>query len=954
MFRFRAGLVCLAAAATLLGARAAAVSPSPFDEAERTIVSSPGSAAEYAVPPGERVVDLESSPGGGEVAVLLGSQRGTASRLLVWKPGTAPSEIWRPPAGVSVKSMTWHPEVRALFVLSVSGNESRILRLEPGNPAWTAKVIHRSKAALRRLVAGPRPFIVELQPEPKWKVERRYRLFFGRATLNGKWAIHTVSELGEAEYEVIGPEKATPERARKEGDGGPSGETDVRSALPLGFHPGGHLLLWEDGERSFHSKLYLEDAWGASKLLWGGAVSGGTVTALPNGLGVLHWKPGTPGAVAMFRGGKERVPLAAAWTFTSTPSLMPDGKGIVGVTRSGAEGPGGSETLRFVPAAMPLADVVDAWMFAEGSDDLSLLDAKGGLFRRVGGEQLYEFYDSEMYRCGGYSSTTPTRPYLVTTDVLWEVWAAAYEGLFILRERESAIPAFWALVDAAADELARTDPASSWAKLFAAARASREKGTRDEEAGRIRAHAGTAFSTALGEPFDYAELTPRGHYAGKPAAAGYFAAMRYLTAAGAKVEDASPLGRLPAGVRAKAAAWIAVYEPFLAPPRAPEALRPSSPPRSWVREPVTRPALFPLSWGFDNETLYSTVFHPAWPAAEQVRGAAGPRLVPSGLDVAAAFGSRLARTLLQAEVAKYPPLGGALDRLAARRPAPGKGPSLYERWLEALGDQWADEALANADAGTREVWGVKRLQTGLASWATLRHATVLVNERSAAECGEAGFEELVMRPPRGHVEADPGTFEAIASLFDAARTLVESSPVLAGNVPEDDPNGTRRPEPLREGLLRRLREAAARARGFGTMAAKELRGEPLTAKEYEEILTVARAAEHDFLVFKSLASPVLALSHPDPMPKVVDVAGGGGVPLLLAAVGSPLEFDLAVPFFGRRQVVKGAVYGYHELSSLAPMSDEEWRRRAGREPLAAWAEPFVVKTLLTCPPKSPF
>ncbi|HEX7580672.1 MAG TPA: DUF3160 domain-containing protein, partial [Thermoanaerobaculia bacterium] len=156
------------------------------------------------------------------------------------------------------------------------------------------------------------------------------------------------------------------------------------------------------------------------------------------------------------------------------------------------------------------------------------------------------------------------------------------------------------------------------------------------------------------------------------------------------------------------------------------------------------------------------------------------------------------------------------------------------------------------------------------------------------------------------------------------------------------------------GLLKRLRETAAKARSFGAMAAKELRGEALTAKEYEQILYVARAAEHDFLVFKSLASPTLALSQPDPMPKVADVAGGGAVPLLLAAVGAPLEFDLVVPFFGRRQVVKGAVYAYHELTSRAPMTDEEWRKRAGSEPLVKWAQPYVARTLLTCPPKSPF
>ena len=371
-----------------------------------------------------------------------------------------------------------------------------------------------------------------------------------------------------------------------------------------------------------------------------------------------------------------------------------------------------------------------------------------------------------------------------------------------------------------------------------------------------------------------------------------------------------------------------------------------------MREPGKSPVLFPLAWGFDNEVLDATVFHPTRPPAERVEGRSGPRLVPSGLDVAAAFGSQLARTLLASEMEKDPPLRTALDALVARRPP--AGPSLTERWLEALGTQWADAPLADVPAATRPLWGAKRLQTGLASWATLRHATVLVNERSVAECGEGGFEELAMRPPRGAVEGDPKTFEAIASLFDAAATLVRSAPGLDGRLPEDDPNGDRPREPLKQGLLKRLGKAAGEARAFALMAERERKGEPLSAADYERILHVGRAAEHDFLVFKSLASETLALSRPEPMPKVADVAGGGAVPMLHAAVGAPLEWDLVVPFFGRRQVVKGSAYAYHETVTASPLTDEEWRKRAASAPLPAWVEPYVAKALLPCPPASPF
>jgi len=59
--------------------------------------------------------------------------------------------------------------------------------------------------------------------------------------------------------------------------------------------------------------------------------------------------------------------------------------------------------------------------------------------------------------------------------------------------------------------------------------------------------------------------------------------------------------------------------------------------------------------------------------------------------------------------------------------------------------QWAKD-VTFPGAPDSPLWKAKRLQTGLASWATLRHATVLVNERSEAEAGEGGFEELVTQP----------------------------------------------------------------------------------------------------------------------------------------------------------------------------------------------------------------
>jgi hypothetical protein len=262
----------------------------------------------------------------------------------------------------------------------------------------------------------------------------------------------------------------------------------------------------------------------------------------------------------------------------------------------------------------------------------------------------------------------------------------------------------------------------------------------------------------------------------------------------------------------------------------------------------------------------------------------------------------------------------------------------------------------------------------------LRHATVLVNERTTAECGEGGFEAIVLRPPRGYVEPDPKTFEAIASLFDQMELVVAKSANFTGDLPQDpsetaDSSGDDTAQPLQAGIIRRLQTTASKARLFESMAQKELQNQPLSDADYDEILHVGAVAEHDFLVYNSLASADLALSTPNPIMKIADVAGGGEVPYLEAAVGRPLEWDQVVPYFGRREIVKGSVYSYYEFPSPAPLTDLAWAGKpanpeadlvhpspadkavSGKVDLQAhpaWVSPFISRESLACPAEPPF
>jgi hypothetical protein len=621
-----------------------------------------------------------------------------------------------------------------------------------------------------------------------------------------------------------------------------------------------------------------------------------------------------------------------SWQLISVPSQAPDGKGVVGLTRDGAH-----LTLRYLPISLPLADVTNAWMFLGAPGDQERFVRDRGLFRTVpDGEQLYSLYDTESYRPGVLDRIYATRPYYVTTDLLWEVYGAAFDGLFILIERERAAPAFQRFVDAASSALDRSAHGSGLAKAFSAASAVLQHGEAgNPEAQRILQSKGTAL-TPLGKQLDYGQLRPRGHYTTE-AQQRYFRAMRYLSLLRLSSSEAASLRGLGPVVTRAAEDWIGSYHSFVAPSRLDLVWGndPAKTPIALHARPEDGIGIFPLSWAWDNEALNNVINHDSWPRAEQIVAKDGaPRLLPSGLDLATVFGNSLARGLPEeaAQLAKYPALGGRIAAVAerfaaARKPRP-QG-SLYEKWLGALATQWADAAAAPEVAGG--LWNAKRLQTGLASWATLRHATVLVNDQAAAEAGEGGFEEIVMAPPRGYVEPDPATFGAIAELFEATAATIRTTPML--------PDRGRDAE-VRAGIVRRLERSRDDARQFQAIAAKELAEQPLDAADYAAIAYVGGTVEHSFLVFMSLANPSYALSTPDPVMKVADVSATEGA-VLEVAVGRPLEWDQIVPFYGRREIVKGAIYSYYELSGAAPLDDAAWRKRVDAQARPSWVLPFV-------------
>lgn len=964
---------------------------SSFDVQEKAITPSPNNEKQLSLSKEVKVIDFDVSPITAVVAILASDKNDISNKVIFWDFPHADRKptSWTIPRGIIPESIVWHPSEHKFFVLGTQGKEHLILSVSFHEGNWEPKIIYRTSEFLRRLVVGPSLFEISYNEQSAEKITTTlsYRLFFGVRLPNKRYKIQTITENGEKLYDVLSPEK--PGKVKSPDEPGYSPTLYARSALPIGFHPAGHLMVWEDESHHFYLAEYGRDTWAKTRPI-DKELKGGSITLTPNGMGLIHWRSGIPGVTLIYDHGRTRKKAAGQYVFLSTPSSVPDGKGIVGLIQSGQE-----QRLVYVPIDMPLYDVKNAWMFIESPTDVDRFVSHGGLFRSLDLSQLYSLYDTENYYCGDYDRSAPTRPYFVTTDVFWELFAAAYEGIFILNEKEHAIPSFWEFLRAAQKYYEGSGTSTPWKSIFTVLRSIEDRAAPGgDERDRIEKAEGEAFSPILGRIVDYSELKPRGHYATNLQFTHYFQAMHYLSSISPTAEMTDNLSHLPMNIKKYGISWIDSYKDFIGPSRHPLVWRRNASIPKYVKHPDHNPTIIPLSWGFDNEVLNSVVYHHEWPISEQIIGPEGPRILPNGLDVPAAMGSGFALGLLRDEgyIARYPQLKERYKDLQGRfrtyiQSSSNSG-SLYERWLNALAVQWADDVAPPTESNNERLWRVKRLQTGLASWATLRHSTVLVNERAMAECGEAGFEPIVYQPPRGYVEPDPATFGQIALLFDASIKIVQSSWAENGAIIHTGNIGSAwnedKPELLKAGIIRRLTESAEQTRRFGKIASKEIKGEPLTNEEYNAILYAGRVAEHNFLIFKSLANKDFALSTPDPVPKVADVAGGKSiiingkkiyVPYFFAAVGTPLEWDNIVPYFGRHIIVKGVTYSYYKFESDKPMDDREWRTKLSfqprdaaeptwmrpesqpsksKQPRPRWIEPFISSEVSSCPPNPPF
>jgi hypothetical protein len=323
----------------------------------------------------------------------------------------------------------------------------------------------------------------------------------------------------------------------------------------------------------------------------------------------------------------------------------------------------------------------------------------------------------------------------------------------------------------------------------------------------------------------------------------------------------------------------------------------------------------------------------------------GPiRGFPRGLDVMALLGSRRARDPLHElgddayagsrKALSYEDALTALRKEYARLADADWNRNLYWSWLYALKPLLAEYGAGYQTFMTTTAYRTKSLTTALASWAQLRHDTILYAKQSYTMVREAA---AVVDPPKaveGYVEPLPDFYARLLALARMTNQGLSEMKVL-------DERAKNRLDAF-EKLLERLLAHSE----------KELRNEELTEADYafirdfgENLESVAVPPDPGTGQSQSMKTTLVADVHTDQNTQQVLEEGTGYVDLGVFSYRQP---------DGRLVLGAGPVLSYHEFKHPMKdrLTDEKWRDLLkGKESPARpeWtAEYLSRKTSYTC------
>ncbi len=91
--------------------------------------------------------------------------------------GSQPVNDWSVPKDFTPRAIAWHPLGDRFFLAGIQGGQQVIARVSKVSGSWQMKTVYRSTQEIRRLVVGPRPYVIAY--DKAGNPTEGYRLFFG-------------------------------------------------------------------------------------------------------------------------------------------------------------------------------------------------------------------------------------------------------------------------------------------------------------------------------------------------------------------------------------------------------------------------------------------------------------------------------------------------------------------------------------------------------------------------------------------------------------------------------------------------------------------------------------------------------------------------------------------------------------------------------------------------------
>lgn len=329
-------------------------------------------------------------------------------------------------------------------------------------------------------------------------------------------------------------------------------------------------------------------------------------------------------------------------------------------------------------------------------------------------------------------------------------------------------------------------------------------------------------------------------------------------------------------------------------------------------------AFFGQRYTVDSHVFSNVVY-------DRVQRGAVRRMMPDPLDVAyAALGNDAALPLLADELASYSyaPDLESMRMLVDEHPASYWDTSLYTLWMSALRGLSTD-----ADAGfaeglpavaRTEPWQRRLISAQLASWAELRHDTLLYAKQSYTSGAACEF-------PDAYVDPYPAFWRALERYGTSGLALVENLSAI---------------EPSFAASIRGHFVAVEGAsRILAEMAEHELAGTPFTAAQMEFINQTVQIQNvcgeewatgwygqlHYTLTTSTELDPVVADVHTQP----TDAAGNEVGRVLHVGSGLPRAMVVTVDTCTGPRAYVGLVSTFHQevTESWERLTDEVWAER---------------------------